>query len=201
MWYGRPSKVCNTACSNNDYYASAFGYAQYGLQTSMTLGNGVPETRIYNSSLQAMYIQAGPSGSLFNQFTNYGWPNSGIVWEQETNDHLFYYNYDGLNRLTTTTMMAGAAGGYAYQSDEAYAYDRFSNRAVTRSGSLPGLTGETPSNVSWYNTANNRIGSPSHMMGGENVTAVPGRTMYRHRWAKSANGRAAVGRSAGVLLR
>ena len=73
-------------------------------------------------------------------------------------------------------MMAGAAGGYAYQSDEAYAYDRFSNRA-SRARAPPGLTRETPSNVSWYNTANNRIGSFTYD-GRGNVTAVPGRTMY-----------------------
>lgn len=57
---------------------------------------------------------------------------------------------------------------------ESYAYDRFDNRAVTVRANLPGLTGETPNDVNWYNTGNNRVTTFTYDARG-NLTAVPGR--------------------------
>lgn len=77
------------------------------------------------------------------------------------------YTYDGLNRLTQD-----ASSDWS----ESYAYDRYGNRAVTGRANLPGLTGETPNNVNWYNTGNNRVNTFTYDARG-NVTSVPGRTM------------------------
>ncbi len=168
---GRPAKVCNGACASNDLYAGSFVYGQYGLQTSMTLGNGVVETKSYNSLLQVAGIQAAKSSTnLFTLVNTYvDGNNNGNLWGQTINGVWRAYSYDWMNRLTQVDNWASWSEGYSY--------DRYGNRAVTtRTSPLPALTGETPNALTWYGTSNNRIGGSFTYDGRGNMTVAPGRT-------------------------
>ena len=119
----------------------------------MTLGNSLVETASYNHRLQPTQIQAGSlltlgygysgsqnNGNLLSQTITRG----AQTWTQN-------YSYtDGFNRLTA----ASESGSGTWS--ENYGFDVFGNRWVTRTGSLPGFTSETPRDSTWY-TAKNRI--------------------------------------------
>jgi YD repeat-containing protein len=137
---GRPTAVCNGTCAGSDKYASGITYAKYGLPTSMTLGNGVPETRDYNNRLQVTTTAVGTLWSLTNSYAAAPSNNGNVMGQTISGSAVTgatrSYGYDSLNRL-------GSASQSAWS--ETYSYDRFGNRAATRAGTLPGLVsgGET----------------------------------------------------------
>lgn len=151
----------------------------------MTQGNGVAQTWSYNNLLQMTNTQAGPSGSVFSLGNSYSsGSNNGNIVSQTVNGGTVNYEYDDLNRLKKTTFPGWGT--------EEYAYDRYGNRAAARTGGLPGLTGDTPNAVNWYNVKN-RVNTFNYD-GRGNLTWVPSRTM----WYDGENRLSAMTTSGGV---
>src|SRR5262245_8352351 len=122
---------------------------------SMKLGNGVTETRSYNSRLQPTQIQAGSLLTLtygYSANQNNGNVQSQIItrpvgtWTQS-------YGYDAANRLTCSNEVASepalACGTGTPVWYQANGYDERGNRWVAASSGLPPLTNEVPQSGSW----------------------------------------------------
>ena len=134
---------------------------------AMTLGNGLAETRDYNSRLQPWHIQVG---SLLTLAFDYGTTdNNGNMHEQiiqrpSVTSWISYAPYDGMNRLTTAVQTGTNPWSHSY------GYDAYGNRWQT---SPTATTLETPvANV--YNSLN-RINGFTYDAAG-NILIVPSAT-------------------------
>jgi RHS repeat-associated protein len=142
--------------------ANPIQYAAHGALGSMTMGNGVVETRVYNSRLQPMKIQAGGLLTLLNCYhasddsncpiltTVSG--NNGNVQGQAINrggqGWSFKYSYDGVDRLSF------ASETNHWQQN--YGYDQYGNRWISSSNGLP-VSAVTPTSQSAFEPATNRL--------------------------------------------
>jgi RHS repeat-associated protein len=170
--YGRAASVTGQigagAVTN---YASAISYTPHGGITSITLGNGLAETRSYNARLQPGQIQLGSlltigfgysatqnNGNLASQTITRG----AQSWTES-------YSYDGANRLSAAS--ESGAGTWAQN----YGFDTRGNRWVSSYSGLPALTSETPQTSSWY-LSNNRISGWGYDAAGNITTSGTGRT-------------------------
>ncbi|MCI0535403.1 MAG: hypothetical protein L0Z50_09245 [Verrucomicrobiales bacterium] len=134
-------------------YVSSATYHPHGAPNSLTLGNSLAETMVYNSRVQPcrMNLKSGgtvtltctdgaPSGNLadFKYGFNHGTANNGSVisWIGQgagITDFNRSYTYDELNRLKTMTGAGGACTGLEW------IYDIWGNRDEQRvaSGTCP----------------------------------------------------------------
>jgi RHS repeat-associated protein len=137
-------------------------YASHGAISSMTLGNGVVESRSYNSRLQPTKIQAGGLLTIWNCYQagdDAGCSSLAAVsanngnlqgqkikrgaqsWTQK-------YTYDGVNRL-----------GSAQETNnwqQNYGYDPYGNRWIASSSGLP-VSALTPAGQNAFAAATNRL--------------------------------------------
>jgi RHS repeat-associated protein len=159
---GRPKYLKGENGSAVTYYAGSIGYASHGAMSSMTMGNGIQETRTYNSRLQPTVIQAGSLLTILNCYQTSDDPtncsslpaqaNSGNVqrqkitrggqaWDQD-------YTYDAVNRLAT----AGETSVWS----QTYGYDAYGNRWLSASTGVP-VSSLTPTISTSFNAATNRL--------------------------------------------
>jgi RHS repeat-associated protein len=85
--------------------------------TSVTLGNGLYETRAYDSHLRLVSITDGSAYSL----SAFPAPNDDILTANDSANGNWTYNYDDFNRLLSAT---NSTKSLAYT----YGYDRYGNR-------------------------------------------------------------------------
>jgi RHS repeat-associated protein len=142
--------------------AKEIQYAAHGAVNSMTMANGISETRGYNSRLQLTRIQAGGLLSILNCYqagddancaslaTVSG--NSGNLQGQRiargSQTWTQQYTYDGANRLLT----ANETNGW----QQRYGYDAYGNRWIMSSNGLP-LNVLTPTSQASFSAATNRL--------------------------------------------
>jgi YD repeat-containing protein len=170
---GRPQSVQGLLGGVTKTYASSMTYAPGGAPASMSLGNGLVETRKYNGRMQPAGVQAGsllnlsysycPAGNCAQNDGNL--QSQGIARQGTPQPWTQTYGYDGASRLTSVNE-TGPGTGWS----ETYGYDTVGNRWVASSPLT--YTAETPFGASWYD-ANNRINNWSYD-GSGNVTAVGG---------------------------
>lgn len=177
-------EVKNLTQPNLPSYATGVQYHPAGGISQMTLGNGVLETRNYNSRLQVTQIQAGTPlqpGSLLALGYDYGTANNnGNVLSQTitrgTQTWTQSYGYtDGLNRLTSA--QESGAGIWS----QIYDYDPWANRWLDPASSgLPvdPFTPQFPSNFDPYNRLILQ-GSSYDPNGNGNLTGI-GSNMYTY---------------------
>jgi RHS repeat-associated protein len=137
-------------------------YAAHGVIQSMTLGNGIEETRSDNSRLQPTRIQAGGFLTLWNCYQagdDASCPsliatpvNSGEIQGQKImrggQSWAQKFTYDAMNRLSS----ALETGGW----QQNYGYDPFGNRWVSSASGLP-ANPLIPSGASAFSTVTNRL--------------------------------------------
>jgi RHS repeat-associated protein len=168
----RPITVKGTRGSTVTNHVLNAGYTAHGAVSSLPFGNGLTESRTYNGRLQPETIQVGSlltlnltyyptaAGSLKKQIVTR--PGS-TPWTQD-------YTYDAIERLKTATETGGGSWS------ETYDYDERGNRwLLSRTGSLPTPTVETPVAGSWF-LVNNRINSWTYDSAG-NLNVLPNRTL------------------------
>jgi RHS repeat-associated protein len=163
---GRTNRLWSQdGASFKDYAGSArnwIRYAAHGAIQSMTLGNGIEETRSYNSRLQPTRIQAGALLTLWNCYQagdDASCPsliatpvNSGDIQGQKimrsSQSWTQKFTYDAMNRLSS----ALETGGWRQN----YGYDPFGNRWVSSASGLP-ANPLAPSGASAFSAATNRL--------------------------------------------
>jgi len=163
---GRPKYVKGQNGDVTTYYAgdqsNAIQYASHGGISSMTMGNGITESRTYNSSLQPTVIQAGSLLTILNCYqtsddpTNCGslpvTGNNGNVQRQKitrgSQSWVENYTYDAVNRLATAT----ETGVWS----QTYGYDAYGNRWLSASSGVP-VSSLTPTSSTNFNAATNRL--------------------------------------------
>jgi RHS repeat-associated protein len=141
-----------SSASGPSIYANSIAYAADGRLAQMMLGNGLWETREYNTPGTTINYKLGIApgdgskvllGYNFNATNNNGNVVSHTIsrgggnWTQS-------YDYDGVNRLQN--MSEGAIS-------RTYGYDQYGNRWVT--GSLPDW--REPTSPGNFNASNNRL--------------------------------------------
>jgi RHS repeat-associated protein len=85
--------------------------------TSVTLGNGLNETRAYDDRLRPVSVT---DGSVYSVGTGYG-PDGDVLAANDSTNGNWTYTYDDFNRLLSAT---NSAKNLAYT----YGYDRYGNR-------------------------------------------------------------------------
>jgi RHS repeat-associated protein len=163
---GRPKYVKGQNGDVTTYYAgnqsNAIQYASHGGISSMTMGNGITESRTYNSSLQPTVIQAGSLLTILNCYQTSDDPtncgslpvagNNGNVQRQKiTRGGQSWdenYTYDAVNRLATAT----ETGVWS----QTYGYDAYGNRWLSASSGVP-VSSLTPTSSTNFNAATNRL--------------------------------------------
>jgi RHS repeat-associated protein len=108
-----------SSLSNPTHPATLFSNAVYNapaLLTSALLGNGVSESRSYNSRMRLTSLTAGSLYSL--SMSSYA-PDGDILSVNDSVNGNWTYTYDDFNRLATANAI-----GQAYT----YKYDRYGNR-------------------------------------------------------------------------
>jgi len=137
-------------------------YAAHGSVRELLLGNGVLETREYNSRLQATRIQAGGSLTLINCYQSGDDPgcaalatvasNVGDLQGQKilrgTQEWSQKFTYDAVGRLAA----ASEPGGW----QQNYAYDPYGNRWISSAAGLP-VQGVAPAGAEAFDASTNRI--------------------------------------------
>jgi RHS repeat-associated protein len=158
-------------------YVTATSYAPHGGIASQTLGNGLTETRSYNSRLQPTGIQVGGLLAISNRYDpnpSADWNcagsatvaipgNNGNVLAQSVNGVVRNYSYDGVNRLCRSAQGSTWA--------ESYSFDTRGNIGVSRTGALPAMTAEVVGSPAGYGT-NNRVTGWAYDTAG-NITGIP----------------------------
>ena len=144
--------------------ATAITYAPHGGVATMTYGNNLTETRVYNSRLQPTSIAAG---SLLTLGFTYGTTNNNgnVATQTITRPSVsssLSYGYDNFNRLTSATQ----TGTTPYS--HTYGYDAYGNR--WQSAPSP-TTVETPTAQGSY-LSTNRINGWAYDSAG-NITGIP----------------------------
>jgi RHS repeat-associated protein len=186
---GRPKNLKGTMGAAEKYYVgnpntapNRIQYASHGGISSMLLGNGILESRAYNSRLQPTQIQAGGLLSLLNCYqTSDSADCSGLAvqgnngnvqrqkiirgqqqpWVQE-------YTYDAVNRLASAT----ETGVWS----RTYGYDAFGNRWVAGwSGLSP--SGLTPGSQNWFDPDTNRLVGTNNYDSRGNMVIYDGYTL------------------------
>jgi RHS repeat-associated protein len=143
-----------------------------GQPTLVAYGNGVNNTRTYNSGLQLSNLRVyGPGGDYLNKTYNYnaGTANNGRIISVTDNldaNNTVSYTYDSLNRLTTA-QTAGPAWGLSWT------YDRYGNRTEQIS-----TKGSPPTNSLSVNITTNRVNGWGHDLTGNVQT--DGRNSYSY---------------------
>ncbi len=114
-----------SSLSDSNHPGTPFGYqnvAHYnaaGSILSVTLGNGINETRAYDGRLRLTGIT---DGSVYTLTIPSGYaPNNDILAANDSVNGNWTYGYDGFNRLTGSNQNSG-------QNVFSYLYDRFGNR-------------------------------------------------------------------------
>jgi len=133
---------------------SISAHSPFGGLTNAALGNGLAETRGYNSRGWLGSIADGSVYSL--SLTYYG--NGSVNTANDSDNGNWTYHYDSLDRISTASMT-----GQSFT----YSPDQYGNMTCTYSGSKPctplGLT---------FNAANNRINDGTHTYDADgNLTA------------------------------
>ena len=150
-------------------------YAAHGAISSMVLGNGIPETRTYNSRLQQVKIQAGGLLTLWNCYQADDDPvcptissatsNSGDVQGQKIlradGSRTQKFTYDAINRLSS----ASETG--AWQQN--YGYDPYGNRWISSSTGLP-VSALAPASAGAFVAATSRLAGTNNYDSRGNLT-------------------------------
>jgi RHS repeat-associated protein len=150
-----------TAAGN---YATNIEYEAHGGVESLTLGNGLVETRDYNNRLQPLTIAAR---SLLTLTYGYGTTNNnGNIMSQTISslNVMQTYSYDGVNRLTYAAESTNWSQTFGYGSDQ---YGNMRVTAETGLGSsiqpLSFNTNNRITGTGWsYDTAGNLTGNPDN---------------------------------------
>ncbi|MBN1570033.1 MAG: hypothetical protein JXA73_19465 [Acidobacteria bacterium] len=163
---GRARYLLGQMGAANTYYAggpgSSIQYASHGAISSMTMGNGIAETRTYNSRLQPTRIQAGGLLTIRNCYQgsdDADCPslvsvslNNGNVQGQKitrgAQSWIQKYTYDRINRLSSALE--------ANNWQQNYGYDQYGNRWISSSSGLP-VSVLTPTSQSAFSAATNRL--------------------------------------------
>ena len=150
---GRPVGVTSGAAN-----ATVNAYHPHGALKTLTLGNGLVETALYNNRQQMTSLTA-IKDAVPRLTLGYGYPtgqNNGNLASQSiadtTGSWQQTYTYDSFNRLTH----AAEAGSWS----ETSSYDRWGNRWVSAS-SFP-LNLATPTAATQFDTATNRLQQESN---------------------------------------
>ena len=137
-------------------------YAAHGAISSMTLGNGLVETRAYNSRLQPVKIQAGGlltlltcyqagDDSICPALTSVS-SNTGDVQGQKIlrggQSWTHKFTYDGLHRLSSASETS-----VWHQN---FGYDAYGNQWISSSNGLP-ANALTPAGSNAFSAATNRL--------------------------------------------
>ncbi len=112
-----------SSLSDSNHPGTLFSGAHYnsaGALLSTALGNGLNETRSYDSRLRLASIAVGAVYNVTIPSTNGYAPNGDILAANDSVNGNWTYTYDDFNRLKTSTQ----TGVQAYSYD----YDRFGNR-------------------------------------------------------------------------
>ena len=122
--YNTAPRLASLTSSQNDanhppHLLSALHYNAAAELTGATLGNGLNETRTYDSRFRPVSISAGSVYTVTIPTSGGFAPNSNILAANDSVNGNWTYSYDDFNRLA-----AGNATGQAYTWD----YDRYGNR-------------------------------------------------------------------------
>jgi len=163
---GREKYLMGQYASVSKNYAGSFSsgirYTPHGALSTMTMGNGVVESRGYNSRLQLTRLQAGALLTLWNCFqagddaacsslTTVSMNNGNVQGQKIARGGQSWtqkYSYDGVNRLVWAQEIN------VWQ--QTYGYDPFGNRWVSAGSGLP-VSVLTPAGQSSYAAATNRL--------------------------------------------
>lgn len=157
-------------------------YAAHGSVREMLLGNGVLETREYNSRLQATRIQAGGSLTLINCYQPGDDPgcaalatvasNGGDLQGQKilrgTQEWAQKFTYDAVGRLAA----ASESGGWRQN----FAYDPYGNRWISGAAGLP-VQGVAPAGAEAFDASTNRIRGTENYDARGNLKSYGGYTL------------------------
>lgn len=147
--------------SNSENPGTLFSNAVYnapGQLTSDMLGNGITETRAYNSRLWMTSFSAGSAYSL--SMSSYA-PNGDVLAVSDSANGSWNYAYDDFNRLCASNQVGQvsltcSSSNNTGQQAYTYAYDRFGNR--------------------WKQTLTGGIGSTSNLTFSGNNNHIDGYT-------------------------
>ena len=163
---GRAKYVKGQNGSVVTYYAgnlsNSIAYASHGAISSMPMGNGIAESRTYNSRLQPTVIQAGSLLTVLNCYQTSDdpanctslpvTPNNGNVQRQRITrggqSWVQNYAYDAVNRLSTASETSVWS--------QTYGYDAYGNRWLSSSSGLP-VSPLTQTSSTNFNAATNRL--------------------------------------------
>ena len=139
----------------------AGGYWPHGAIQTLTLGNGVTETTVYNLRLQMITMTAKRNNATllglsygFSTGTNNGnvqsqtIQNDAVGSEPAFSVTQTYTSYDGVNRL---------AGFSENGHSQTYGYDAYGNRWVSASDAVYPASPLTPTQQSAYDATTNRF--------------------------------------------
>jgi RHS repeat-associated protein len=140
---GRLNSVTVTVNGTATTYASGVTYAPHGGTTGISFGNGLVESKVYDSRLRTTQIQAG---SLLTLGYSYS-AGSNVIGQSAYDSSVTRsqsFTYDSLNRLCTAAEAAtSGSSGWA----QSYIYDNRGNRALLASSNDPSTGKELPLDV------------------------------------------------------
>jgi RHS repeat-associated protein len=134
-------------------------YSPFGTPLSRLLGNGLTETRVYDTQGRLQSVGQAKSGSTIGYSSSVAYQLNGNVNSStdSVNGNWTQYTYDSTNRLTQATSAAGLTLGWTY--------DSFGNRkAQTATG-----TGSAPQPSFTFSGNNNRADGFGYDLAG-NIT-------------------------------
>jgi len=157
-------------------------YASHGAIESMAMGNGIVETRTYNSRLQPTAIQAGSLMTILTCYQASDDPSSCASLPVQSNggngqrqkltrgaqSWVQDYAYDAVNRLSAVTETEGWS--------QTYGYDAYGNRWVSASSGVP-VSALTPTSSTNFNTATNRLAGSNTYDSRGNLTSYGSYTL------------------------
>ena len=147
-----------SSLADSNHPGTLFSNALYngpGLLTAGQLGNGISESRSYNSRLWLTSLTAGSMYSL--SMTSYA-PNGDILAANDSVNGNWTYSYDAFNRLIGSNQNNG-------QAVYSYVYDRFGNRWQQNGPHLSSLSFSGNNNRMdgySYDAAGNLLSDGSH---------------------------------------
>lgn len=136
---GRPTTATSSLVDSQHpaTLAPGLSYAPISAFTQMNLGNGLFESRNYNSRLQPAEIKSYYGSGLTRYDFTYGYNDSNgqnngnlMSWNSTGSDFMFNrsYAYDALNRLATLNQSSGNSTNCSNTFSLSWNYDAWGNR-------------------------------------------------------------------------
>jgi len=173
---GRVNRVSTSGTTYADLTFSSVPFTPDGRIAQLKLGNGLWETRDYQTpgtpTLLKLGTSAGANDELELEYDYSATANNGNldrhVIRQAGQTWTQTFSYDGVNRLAS----ASEAGGFS----RSYGYDRFGNRWVAASSGITAADSHEPTVGTLFDRTTNRLAIQSYDAAG-NLTSYDPRTL------------------------